>query len=196
MKTYPVRQNITTTSQTFLYKSTEEESVRFRCTAYNSIGFTTQSKEFQIELLADGDTAGLNVTPVVVVCLGLIICTSLMLTKLTRGNMSSFCPVRGGDNSVYTDMSPGASDIYCKRIHVTNTANNPNKDVETHDYAMVSNAPVEITQSSSYVEMVDTEYSDEEYRNLHKMKVVKTSGETEQEDVDETNFAEFPQTYI
>ncbi|KAJ8027785.1 Synaptogenesis protein syg-2 [Holothuria leucospilota] len=58
MQTYPVKQTITMTSQTFLYESAQEKSVRFKCTAYNGIGSATQSKEFQIEVLGKSELPG------------------------------------------------------------------------------------------------------------------------------------------
>ncbi|KAJ8027783.1 Cell adhesion molecule 2 [Holothuria leucospilota] len=47
MKAYPVKQNITMTSQTFVYNSTDYGI--FRCKAYNNIGLSAESKEFQIK---------------------------------------------------------------------------------------------------------------------------------------------------
>lgn len=152
MKAYAVKQNMTMTSQTFLYNSTNENSGTFRCTANND-DLTEQSKEFQIRVHADerlgsatsqdpisllenpggpdGSSGPNNTQTLLIVCVGMVIVITLIVTNRSKESINinpcrlklSYLRRRGRDDSIYTDMSQGVPDVCRDPSGATQTAN-------------------------------------------------------------------------
>ncbi|KAJ8027779.1 hypothetical protein HOLleu_29830 [Holothuria leucospilota] len=177
MEAYAVKQNMTMTSQTFLYNSTKENSGTFRCTANND-DLTEQSKEFQIRVHGerlpsttsqdpksssdnprgpDGSSGPNNNQTLLIVCVGMAIVITLIVTNRSKESIKinpcrlklSNLRRRGRDDSIYTDMSQGVPDVCRDPSGATQTANSVFYYVlEKDDYETVEHNDLPVRERS------------------------------------------------